>query len=312
MKNKNIFFSKKFLKLDRNHLKKLSNIICFDLFGEKFFIKDGCSFEDRIFKDFNNVYMSICYLINLYIIFFLKNRKFFFDANFGNTFLIGITGSVSSGKSFTSCILKSLLNNFFLRNIKIEIISTDSFLYSNKILIKRGIFNYKGFPESYDYDSLINFVYGIKSGVKKSYVPIYSHESYDILDDKVHIINKPDILILEGLNIFHKTLNKNCDNFYLYDFIDFLIYIDASKKLLEQWYVNRFLNFLNSNSINKNSFFHKFLNMNREDIILIAKNVWKNVNQVNLEKNILPFKKYSTMIINKGVDHCINYIYLKI
>lgn len=220
-------------------------------------------------------------------------------------YIISIAGSAAVGKSTISYLLKNLLNQCF-QNCHIETITTDSFLYSNTILNKRGLTDKKGFPLSYDISNLFKFLFKIKSGVPSIVTPVYSHLYYDIIPDETRIINQPDILIIEGLNVLQENL-KNLTS--ISDFVDFSIYVDASQKSLKRWYMYRFLNLRNIAFTNKNSYFFKYTKVSRKDATKIAMNLWNRINLLNLKKNISPTKNRANLILKKSVDHSIQSVY---
>nr|BET44468.1 MAG: type I pantothenate kinase [Candidatus Aschnera chinzeii] len=259
-------------------------------------------------------------LFPLFKLLILYINSFFLKQNISYTLLgikkqkipyvIGITGSVSAGKTTTAKLLQLLLTNYF-RCYKINIIATDGFLYPNKTLIKYGIMAKKGFPQSYNLKNLLQLLYDIKSGVDTLCIPIYSHILYDIIPDKQQIIKNPDILIIEGLNILQNNLLNVCKQIHTSGFIDFSIYIDAHENLLKLWYVDRFLKFCRQSIYNSSSYFHRYSKLETTELINIAQYIWNTINMVNLYNNILPTKNMASLIITKGINHTIINMQLK-
>ncbi|MEC9392688.1 MAG: type I pantothenate kinase [Pseudomonadota bacterium] len=213
--------------------------------------------------------------------------------------VIGVTGSVAVGKSTFSKILQFLipkLSSFGFKSV--ELVATDGFLFSNSVLEKKGLMESKGFPESYNKELFYEFMSAISSGVNQTEAPIYSHEIYDILENEKKLISSPDILIIEGVNLFLNEKAK--DNLF-----DFLIYIDAKEQIIRQWYIERFLGLRHQALNDKKSFFNRFSSFSEAETKDIASNVWEKINLKNLNDNILPTRNFATMIISKSEDHMV-------
>lgn len=305
-----------YLKFNRKYLKKFHKFFPIKYFINQEFLKINKIDNIYSLEEINKIYLPILKLIILYINLSLRKSKIlknlFGIKNFRVPYIIGITGSVAVGKSTTSHLLQILLTHFLKYN-KVDIVKTDDFLYPNNILKKKNIMKKKGFPQSYDMVSLMKCISDIKSGVKQVFLPVYSKFNYDIVPGKKQIIQKPDILILEGLNILQKNKRfySGHDNVFISDFVDFSIYIDASEKLLEKWYVDRFLKFSSTNVTSSQGYFYQYSKLKREEIIDIAKIIWKEINKINLKKNIIPTKKRARLVIKKGHNHLIKSIRLK-
>ncbi|MBK4775552.1 type I pantothenate kinase [Candidatus Pantoea edessiphila] len=224
-------------------------------------------------------------------------------------YIVSISGSVAVGKSTTAKVLQTLLSKYH-KNKKVEIVTTDGFLYPNAVLIKNGLMEKKGFPQSYDMQSLIKFVSDIKSGVRNLIVPVYSHIIYDIEPDKSKIIDQPDILIIEGLNLLQNK-SDDPDQIFISEFIDCSIYLDAVEELLKDWFICRFLKLRQEAFLQPNSYFHSYINIDEQKAIKIADNVWNKINKLNLEENILPTKDLANIILNKKKCHVINQITIR-
>lgn len=227
-------------------------------------------------------------------------------------FIIGIAGSVAAGKSTTARVLQKVLG-FGSKELKVELVTTDGFLHPNKVLIERGILNRKGFPESYDTKKLLTFLAAIKSGQERVQAPVYSHLYYDVVPDAEHIIEEPDVLILEGINVLQVNIGgrQKGPRVFVSDFFDFSIYVDASANNLRDWYINRFESLRQTAFQDSKSYFHRFANLNKEESHSMALKIWNEINQPNLVKNIQPTKYRADLILEKGADHRVRSIKLR-
>ncbi len=220
-------------------------------------------------------------------------------------YIIGIAGSVAVGKSTIARLLQLLLSRWESHR-HVELITTDGFLFPNRELEQRGIMNRKGFPESYDTQRLIQVISEIKSGAASVEVPLYSHTAYDIVNEK-KLVNNPDILIVEGVNVLQVN---DREQVFVSDFFDFSIYIDADISDLEEWYIDRFLFFKDTAFKEKESYFHKYAALSDQEAIEVAKNIWKEINEKNLVENILPTKGRGSLVLRKGSSHRVERIML--
>ncbi|URJ25265.1 type I pantothenate kinase [Candidatus Blochmannia ocreatus (nom. nud.)] len=269
-------------------------------------------------NDIIDIYVPLSKLLNLYYCLNVDRQSILksLPKNIQTTqyittpYVIGITGSVSAGKSTAAKILQILLSRWPQHRI-VELVTTDGFLHNNKVLQKRNLMKKKGFPQSYDMIKLINFILQIKSGAHHIAIPIYSHKNYDIVPNIKQIIYKPDILILEGLNILQNYYNGSSSYFFMSDLIDFSIYVDAPEYLLREWYINRFLKFCFTSFSNPNSYFYRYSRLSKKKIVCVASNFWSKVNGLNLQKNILPSRNRAHLILKKGKNHVINNVYLR-
>lgn len=305
-----------YLEVDREHLATLRHSVPLELLMNKELLKlKGINNQISI-DEVNKIYLPILWLLNFHISLNLR-KQIVLEQFLGNNgakvpYTIGITGSVAAGKSTIARLLQTLLSQW-PEHRKVDLITTDDFLYPNKILNKRGIMKKKGFPQSYDIYRLVKFVSDIKSGVKRVTVPVYSHFTYDIIPNKKQLIEQPDILILEGLNILQSKIDFSCvtHHGFVSDFIDFSIYIDATESLLKKWYISRFLKFCQEAFFDPNAYYHHYSKLEREEAIEIATIIWEEINKINLEENIIPTKERSSLIITKGFDHSITNIRLR-
>ncbi len=227
-------------------------------------------------------------------------------------FIIGVAGSVAVGKSTTSRILRALLSRW-PSSPKVDLVTTDGFLYPNKVLEERGLMQRKGFPESYDRARFVNFLGDIKSGKAKVSVPVYSHLVYDVVPGEEVIIERPDILIVEGLNILQpgELPRDGKPILFASDFIDFSIYIDADVEDLRDWYLTRFFRLRETAFRDPTSFFRKFSEMSEEEAGAFGRNVWETINLPNLLENVLPTRGRADLILKKGKDHRVEEVKLK-
>lgn len=274
-------------------------------------LKSITSLNDNInITDVVDVYLPLINLIQIYKIAqenlsFSKSLFLKKDIQL-RPFIIGISGSVAVGKSTTSRLLQLLLSRTH-PNSRVELVTTDGFLYPNQVLIERGIFNRKGFPESYKMELLLNFLDTIKSG-QSATIPLYSHDIYDIVPDQEQTVDSPDFLIVEGINVFQ---NQQNNRLYMSDYFDFSIYIDADSAHIEHWYIERFLSILNMAKQDSNSYYAQYTTLPQDEAVAFARNVWKTVNLENLEKFIEPTRNRAELILHKAADHKIDEIYLK-
>lgn len=226
-------------------------------------------------------------------------------------FIIGVAGSVASGKSTFSRILELLLKKS-LKGFNIKLLTTDGFLYPNSVLEENNLMEKKGFPESYDIDSFYKFLSSVKAGVSKTYAPIYSHNLYDIIpDEKLEIID-PDVVIIEGINVLQSAKSKDKKTILeVQDFLNFSIYLDADERYLRQWYIDRFLSLRSAALNNKEDFFNRFSSIDIDQAKEIANSIWEKINLINLNENILPTKYKANLILKKNINHKTNEIWLR-
>jgi type I pantothenate kinase len=223
-------------------------------------------------------------------------------------FIIGVAGSVAVGKSTVSRLLRELLARWD-GTPKVELITTDGFLYPNAELEKRSLMHRKGFPESYDRLALIQFVSDIKSGKENVSAPVYSHLSYDIMPNEKVTVSSPDVVIIEGLNVLQGP--GPYQDITLSDFFDFKIYVDAKTANITKWFLNRFQALRESAFANPESYFHRYSQMPMEQALAKAEEIWETINLPNLTQNILPTKSRATLVLNKGDNHKVESVLLR-
>lgn len=271
--------------------------------------------EDLSMDEVSEIYLPLSRLLNFYISNSFS-RQVVLSKFLGKSqkipYIIGIAGSVAVGKSTTARVLQALLTRW-PEHRKVALVTTDGFLYPNKCLEERGIMNKKGFPQSYNLKKLINFVADIKSGQAEVKAPVYSHLVYDIVENEEIVIDSPDILILEGLNVLQGAVNytQAHNRVFVSDYVDFSIYVDADLSLLHQWYVNRFLKFRAGAFSDPNSYFNHYSKLPEQEAISIANRLWRDINELNLVENILPTRERASLILTKGEDHKVDYVQLR-
>lgn len=227
-------------------------------------------------------------------------------------YIIGIAGSVAVGKSTLARVLQTLLSRW-PNKPKVELFTTDGFLYPNEVLIERGIMEKKGFPESYNISSLIDLLSELKSGKSVVEVPGYSHVTYDVNQDYAQRIEHADIVIVEGINVLQppRFTGRAVDQIAVSDFFDFSIYVDADERNIFQWYVDRFKVLKETAFHHKDSYFRKYAGISNEEAFEIAKNIWNTTNRRNLLENIMPTRYRSDLILRKGNKHLVESIKMR-
>ncbi|KRK70836.1 type I pantothenate kinase [Lacticaseibacillus nasuensis] len=222
-------------------------------------------------------------------------------------FIIGIAGSVAVGKSTTARLLQLLLSRAY-PDKRIQLITTDGFLYPNAELIKRGLLDRKGFPESYDMNLLIHFLNNVKNNSGIVRAPKYSHQIYDVVPGESDIIDHPDIVIVEGINVLQLPSQEPI---YISDYFDFSVYIDADPTLIEQWYLERFGMLLDTAFTDPTNYYYRYASGDREAAFKMARRVWRDVNLKNLNEYILPTKNRADVILHKTAHHLIDEVGLR-
>ena len=256
------------------------------------------------------VYLSLTRLLNLYVA-ATQNLQKVSSTFLGKMapkvpYIIGVAGSVAVGKSTFARILQALLARW-PDHPKVGLITTDGFLYPNRVLEERDLMNRKGFPESYDTKRLLEFLRAVKSGASEVSAPIYSHVVYDIIEGESVVVEQPDILIIEGLNVLQVGSEANE---FVSDYFDFSIYIDADENDIEQWYVDRFLTLCKTVFQDPNSFFRHYAHLTTEQAVETARYIWREINGRNLRENIAPTRARASLILRKAADHRVTDVHL--
>ncbi|WP_418113588.1 type I pantothenate kinase [Vibrio scophthalmi] len=305
-----------YLSFNRQQWAELRNSVPMTLSEEDLKELQGVN-ESLTMEESVEIYLPLARLLNLYIAARQSRnsvlQKFLGEKAKDNAppFIIGIAGSVAVGKSTTARLLKALLSRWD-NHAKVELVTTDGFLYPKKVLEERGILHRKGFPESYDIKRLVEFVSDIKSGKPNLQVPLYSHLTYDITDE-VKTIDRPDVLIIEGLNVLQSGMDYPQDphRVFVSDFLDFTLYVDAETKVIEQWYIERFLKFRQGAFTQPGSYFSHYTQLSEQQAIDKAKDIWRTINGVNLQENILPTKGRAQLVLKKGANHLVEEVWLR-
>ncbi|MEM5501996.1 MULTISPECIES: type I pantothenate kinase [Ahrensia] len=268
-------------------------------------------------EEVRRIYLSLSRLLYAHVeasqSIFEQRKRFLNVSNVTKTpFIIGIAGSVAVGKSTTARVLQELLSRW-PTSPKVDLVTTDGFLMSNAMLRERGLMERKGFPESYDVGALLRFLSAIKAGTPNVEAPLYSHFVYDVIDDEKQVINQPDILIFEGINVLQVNPLPAGGRAvpFVSDFFDFSIYIDADDELIHRWYVDRFMRLRDTAFQDPESFFHRYAKMSVDGARAIAEGLWQNINLRNLRENILPTRPRADLILRKGSDHLIESVLLR-
>lgn len=272
--------------------------------------------EELSMEEVEQIYLPLSRLLNLYVQAAQELRavsqKFLGNRDGKIPFVLGIAGSVAVGKSTTARVLRALLARW-PDHPRVDLVTTDGFLLPNAELERRGIMHRKGFPESFNTGRLLRFLAEVKSGQQVVEAPVYSHFHYDIVPDEKLSIERPDILIVEGLNVLQPArLPRNGDAIpYVSDFFDFSIYIDADTGVCENWYVTRFLRLRETAFRDPGAYFHRYAQLNHDDAVARAREIWRTINLKNLTENILPTRRRAQLILKKAPDHRIESVALR-
>jgi len=275
------------------------------------------SLHDRLdIKEVEEIYLPLSRLLSIYVDaaqrLYYAQRQFLGIRDRKVPYIIGIAGSVAGGKSTTARVLQALLARWSPRP-KVDLVTTDGFLYPNAVLERLGLIQKKGFPASYDQPLLLSFLSDIKSGRRSVRAPVYSHLSWDVVPNQWQEVDQPDILIVEGLNVLQtRPLPQHGKAVpVVSDFFDFSVYIDADEAVLREWYVQRWLTLRDTAFHNPKSYFHRYAVLSDEEAIATAIAIWERTNLANLEENILPTRPRATLILKKGADHVIETVLLR-
>ena len=262
------------------------------------------------------IYLPLSRLLSLYVAAtqgLYKATQRFLGAEDGKApYVIGLAGSVAAGKSTTARVLKALLSRW-PNTPKVELVTTDGFLLPNDELKRLGLMERKGFPESYDASAIVRFLSAVKAGERNVQAPTYSHLTYDVLPDSPVTVDRPDILIFEGLNVLQpgRLAKDGRAVAFVSDFFDFSIYLDADEALLREWYIQRFMRLRQTSFQDPRSFFQRYAKMGEDEALAIATELWETINLPNLRENILPTRPRAGLVLSKGPSHLIEQVALR-
>jgi type I pantothenate kinase len=275
------------------------------------------SLHDRLdMREVEEIYLPLSRLLSLYVAatqrLFRAQQKFLGTEDSKLPYIIGVAGSVAAGKSTTARVLQALLARW--TNVpKVDLITTDGFLYPNAVLERESLMDKKGFPESYDLPALLRFLSDIKAGRRPVRAPVYSHLLYDVMPNQWIEIDRPDILIVEGLNVLQTGRPPRDGKAipYVSDFFDFSVYLDADENVLRGWYVDRFLTLRGTAFADPKSYFHRYSTLSNAEAVATATSIWNRINLVNLYESILPTRQRADLILTKGENHQVGEVALR-
>ncbi|MBV6657438.1 MAG: type I pantothenate kinase [Devosiaceae bacterium] len=277
------------------------------------------SLNDRLsLEEVETIYLPLSRLLSMYVAatqgLFKATRRFLGSDGAKVPFVIGVAGSVAVGKSTTSRVLRALLSRW-PNTPKVDLITTDGFLLPNAVLEAEGLMNRKGFPESYDVRTLLGFLSDVKAGREHVEAPVYSHLVYDVVPGETVSVDRPDILIVEGLNVLQARQPSPAEadraTPFVSDFFDFSVYIDADEETLSRWYVQRFMRLRETAFQDPNSFFHRYSKLTDREAVATAQHIWNGINLPNLRGNIRPTRVRADLILTKSGDHRIEQVDLR-
>jgi type I pantothenate kinase len=274
--------------------------------------------EKLSLEEVEHVYLPLSRLLNLYVTASQElhqvSNAFLGHAEARVPYVIGVAGSVAVGKSTTARVLQALLARW-PNHPRVDLVTTDGFLYPNAELDRRGLMLRKGFPESYDVRHLIEFLRQLKSGQPAVDAPIYSHVIYDVIADQAQTVTAADIVIVEGLNVLQSRVDAGSaaavPEFFVADFLDFTIYVDAAESHLEEWYVERFLTLRETAFRDPTSYFQHFAKLDEDEARRTAVRIWREINLPNLRENIAPTKSRARLVLEKHADHVVERVRLR-
>jgi len=305
-----------YVELDRSAWAALAESMPLPLSAEEVERLRGLG-EELDLDEVSDVYLPISRLLSLYV----RHVGALHDATeqfLGarqperTPFVIGVAGSVAVGKSTTARLLKELLGHW-PEHPDVALVTTDGFLHPNVELERRGLLERKGFPESYDRRALMKFVIDIKSGKDEVSAPIYSHLAYDVLPDEQLTVKRPDIVLIEGLNVLQQA-RRTADgriSLAVRDFFDFSVYVDAATPDIRRWYTERFQRLRETAFRDPASYFHRYARLSDADAVTEAERIWDSINGPNLTGNILPTRSRATLVLRKDADHSVRYVRLR-
>ncbi|MDE2578668.1 MAG: type I pantothenate kinase [Hyphomicrobiales bacterium] len=274
-------------------------------------VNDPISIEEVI-----AIYLPLSRLLALYVAAtqgLFKATQRFLGAEDGKVpYIIGVAGSVAAGKSTTARVLTALLSRW-PNTPKVRLVTTDGFLFPNAILERDGLMEKKGFPESYDSNALVRFLSDVKAGKAHVQAPVYSHMTYDVIPDEFITVDRPDILIVEGVNVLQpsRLSRDGSDTPFVSDFFDFSVYLDADEAVLERWYIERFMRLRKTAFRDPQSYFRKYADLTDDKAHEVAHDIWSRINLRNLHENIFPTRARASLVLTKGENHMIERVALR-
>lgn len=273
--------------------------------------------HDRLdMAEVEDIYLPLSRLLSMYVAatqrLFRVQQRFLGTGDAKMPYIIGVAGSVAVGKSTTARVLQALLARW--PNVpRVDLVTTDGFLFPNVVLEREGLMERKGFPESYDIGALLRFLSDVKAGRRPVAAPVYSHLVYDVMPNHRVEVDRPDILIVEGLNVLQAGRPPRDGSAvpFVSDFFDFSVYIDADESVLREWYIDRFLRLRGTAFADPKSYFHRYAKLTDAEAIATATSIWERINLVNLQENIVPTRQRAGLILKKGRNHLVSEVALR-
>ena len=266
--------------------------------------------------DVEEIYLPVSRLLNLHVAATQTLHKatdtFLGSAPATTPYVIGVGGSVAVGKSTFARVLRALLARW-PDHPRVDLVTTDGFLLANRVLEERGALGRKGFPDTYDVRSLVQFMADVKAAKGAVHAPVYSHQKYDIVPGEFQVVDRPDIVIIEGLNVLQTGdgVPNRAPRVFVSDFFDFSVYIDAPEEDIERWYVSRFMTLRATVFRDPQSYFHRYSALTESEATATAQEIWRTINGVNLRENIVPTRDRARLILEKAGDHAVTRIRLR-